>query len=220
MMLIPLLAVVINWHMTLKGQDQKLAPHSVLPFIKFGAFCYVVGSLLQILGAASAPGAPPGPPQDASEAMQSTFALVSGLGGQIASVTRFTHYGPGVTALFLFGFLGMVAAGGIYYIVPKLTQCEWPSAQLIKFHFRCGAAGVVFVATALVLAGLRQGAAVNNSSVPFLETVRSTIPFLGMSTLGMLLLLAGGLALGLNLARLLMHCRCSDCCPSVARAGV
>lgn len=220
MLLIPLLAVALNWHLTLKGQDKKLGPNPYLAFFKFGALCYIVASLLQIVGLLHTPGSLIRWPQDISEAIQSTFSVVFGLASQISDVTRFTYYETGVTSLFLFGFFLAVAAGGIYSIVPKLTQCEWPSAPLVKLHFGCTVAGAVLLAASLIVGGLRQGAAMNNPSVAFLDTVRATVPFLGMGTLGILLLLVGNLALGINFARLLLHCRCSECCaPSSAASS-
>jgi cytochrome c oxidase cbb3-type subunit 1 len=219
MMLVPLLAVAVNWHMTMKGKDQKLAPSPFLPFFKFGAFCFILASLLQIVGLLRAPASVSGHSHDLSETVQSTFALAFGLLGQFAEVARFTHYGNGVSSLFLFGFFAMVAAGGIYYAVPKLTQCEWPAPELMKWHFRCAAAGAALLAASLIIGGIRQGAAMNNPSLAFLETVRSTVPFLGLGTLGMLLLLVGNCALGINFARLLLNCRCSECCPSPTNPG-
>jgi len=214
MMLVPLLAVATNWHLTMKGTDQKLGPNPILPFFKFGAFCFIVASLLQIISLLRAPSSVSAHHQDLSETIQSTFAVVFGLLGQIAEVARFTHYGNGVSSLFLFGFFVMVAVGGIYYVVPRLTQCEWPAPALMKFHFRCGAAGAAFLGASLIIGGIRQGAAMNNPNLAFLDTVRGTVPFLGMGTLGMLLLLVGNCALAINFARLLMNCRCSECCPS------
>ncbi|MBI4660052.1 MAG: cbb3-type cytochrome c oxidase subunit I [Verrucomicrobia bacterium] len=225
MTLIPVLAVAINWRRTLLTGDRKLAPNPVLSFFKFGAVCYVVASLIAIAGLVQAPVELSAQHKDMSETIQLTFAFLSRLMGGISEVAEFTHYASGVAFLFLYGFFAFVALGSIYYIVPKLTLCDWPSAPLLRLHFWSGAAGVVLLVAPLVLGGVRQGAALNNADLPFLETVRGTIPFLGTSTLGLLLLFVGNVSLAVNLARLLARCRCLECCglakdPGTGRAPV
>lgn len=214
--LIPVLAVLVNWHVTLRGPSQKLAPNPILPFLKFSAFCFASGSLLGILSLLHSPTDLAANPHDMTDRMLGTFTLVFSLVSQINALTQFTYFGNGLTALFLYGFFGMAMTAGIYYIVPRLTQCEWPSQKLIQFNFFAASVGVVLLVIPLMIGGIRQGAAMNDPNIGFLEIVRGSLPFLGTSTLGMLLLLAGNTALGINLARLLLNCRCFECCPSAA----
>jgi cytochrome c oxidase cbb3-type subunit 1 len=189
MMLIPLLAVAVNWHGTLAGAYGKVLAHPVLRFIVFGAASYVVGSLLGSVG---------------------TLRTV-------AKVTQFTLFTTGLSHLHLFGFFATVLAGAIYYIVPRLAQVEWPSPSLVNIHFWSAAAGVVFASIPLLIGGILQGLALNNPNVAFLEIGRSSLPFIGMSTLGYLLLLFGNLALLANLTKLLVAC-CRNCCQTVSRS--
>ena len=59
--------------------------------------------------------------------------------------------------LSLFGFFAMVMFGAIYYIVPRLTQQEWPSAGLVKFHFWASASGILLCVVSLIAGGVQQG---------------------------------------------------------------
>jgi cytochrome c oxidase cbb3-type subunit 1 len=189
MMLIPLLAVAINWHLTMANDCAKVLAHPVLRFVVFGAACYLLGSALGIAGSLRT----------------------------IGRVTHLTLFTNGVTSLLLLGFVATVLAGAIYYIIPCLTRLEWPSERLITFHFWSNVAGVILCALPLIIGGVIQGLALNDPKVAFLEAARSTLPFIGMSTLGQLLLLAGNLALLVNLIKLLVLC-CRFFCSDVRRA--
>jgi cytochrome c oxidase cbb3-type subunit 1 len=122
-----------------------------------------------------------------------------------------------------------VLFGCLYYIVPRLVQVNWASEGLKRTHFGCSAAGVAIVFLALTFGGISQGWKLANPDVPFLLIVKGTIPFVGMSTLGLLLLLVGQITFALNLSRILRTfcepiCRefCAEICGCgpVAKAGV
>jgi cytochrome c oxidase cbb3-type subunit I len=187
MTLIPVIAIAMNWHLTITRDCSRVLTHPVLRFIIMGAACYLIGSGLEILGALRS----------------------------VSRVALFTHYESGVTMLRLLGFIGMVGAGSIYYIMPRVTQYEWPAPKLIEVHFWLAAAGVALVIFGLVGAGILQGLKLQDPAVPFINTVRATIPFLGFTTLGELLLIGANGALLFNLARLLRACACSCCCVTV-----
>ena len=54
-----------------------------------------------------------------------------------------------------------------------------------------------------LIGGVIQGRGLMDSNVPFIDAIRSVLPFIGLSTLGIMLLLLAGLALLLNLGRLM-----------------
>jgi cytochrome c oxidase cbb3-type subunit 1 len=195
MMLIPVLAIALNLHRTMGMKSgmkcAALKTSIVLRFVLAGAFCYLLSNLLGIAGALRS----------------------------VNEVTLFTVYELAETNLHLYGFLGLVVVGGIYYIVPRIAESEWPSAGMIRFHFWTAVAGVALMVVPLVLGGILQGFKLNDAQVPFLSVVRSTIPFLGMSTLGGLLLLAGSAALLINVIKILPAC-CGCCCPKVSNSAM
>ena len=188
LLVVPLIAVALNWFKTLAGARAQAMSHPILRFVVFGAVCYVVAGLLGAVG---------------------TFRSVS-------PTTRFTLFAIGINQLQLFGFLTMVFTAGIYHIIPRVTRCEWPSSRLVGLHYWTAAAGVVLTVVPLVIGGVIHGRGLNDPNVPFVDAVRSVLPFIGLGTLGILLLLVASLALVLNLARLMAIwvptcCRTSAC---------
>jgi cbb3-type cytochrome oxidase subunit 1 len=144
---------------------------------------------------------------------------------QVASVTNFTYAVVARNNLLLHGFVGMVLFGCLYYIIPQLTQMKWPNEKWIRVHLLCSVIGVALLFLGLGLGGVLQGLKLANPTVPFMEVVRGTVPFVGLSTLGVLLLLAGQLAFVANLAGLLRTfltpiCQsiCAECCGFVPAA--
>ncbi len=180
LMLVAIVCVGLNWHMTLAGRYDRIKESLTLRFIAFGAACYFIASLEGIL-----------------------LSLRS-----VSALTEFTYVPFAQTQLFLWGFFAMVAFGGIYYIVPRLTRVDWASAKLVRAHYWCSAAGIGLYFVSLTIGGLVQGIRLNNPEVDFVSAVKSTIPFVGLSTLATLILLAGQLALLKNL--------CSVACPLTA----
>lgn len=174
-LLVPLLSHGLNWHLTNAGNCCAWKKDHVLRFVLFGAACYLVHGLAGVLVA---------------------FPSVS-------ATTQFTYAVPARQHLFLHGFIGMVLFGSLYYILPRLLQVEWPSQKSIRIHFSCTVAGVALLFVALTFGGILQGRNLADPSVPFLTVVRKTIPFVGLSTLGMLLLLIGQVAFVSNLAGML-----------------
>jgi hypothetical protein len=70
----------------------------------------------------------------------------------------------------------------------------------------------------LIIGGVVQGLRLNDASVNFLNVVNLTKPFLGMSTLGVVLLLAGSVALALNAGWIVCAGFFGCCLPGDARA--
>jgi len=97
----------------------------------------------------------------------------------------------------------MTAFGAIYYIVPRATRMAWPSDKLVRTHYTCSAAGIGTLFLALLLGGLIQGYRLNETTADVVRITRGTIPFIGLGTLGLLLLLVGQAAFLKNLFTLL-----------------
>ena len=171
MMLIPVAAVGLNHHMTMKGHFKELKYSPTLRFVVFGAMAYTAVSV-----------------QGAIEALK-----------KWNEVTHFTHYTVGHAHLGLYGFYAMTMFGSMYYIVPRLTQREWASPLLIRIHFWCAAVGITIYFVGLSIGGWMQGLANLDANVPFIKIVQSTVPFLMSRTLAAILLTTGHVVFAVSL---------------------
>lgn len=166
MMLIPVITVAINHHMTMVGNFRQLRYSPTLRFIVFGAMSYTAVSV-----------------QGSLQSLRT-----------VNEVTHFTHYTVAHAHLGVYAFFTMIMFGSIYYIVPRLTGWEWASARLISFHFWTTALGMALYFLALTFGGWWQGLEMNNPDVPFLTIVQNTLPYLRVRTGAGLLMAAGHLA--------------------------
>ena len=188
--LIPLLAIAMNWNNTLAGGSAYWKESLPLRFVLFGAVAYLLAGALSI-----------------------TDSLP-----QVSQTTHFTFFTTARTQLLLYGFFGMTMFGAIYYIVPLLTQSEWPSAKWANQHFTLAALGIALHVASLALGGVFQGRALNDPNKSFLDALHIGLLFFRVSTLGDVLMLAGNGLLALNLGVWLVRC-CRACCvPAIVAA--
>ncbi len=165
MMIIPVLAVAVNHHMTTFKHFHMLKYSPTLRFTVFGAMAYTAVSL-----------------------QGSAMALRS-----VNEVTHFTHYTVGHAHLGVYAFSTMLLFGAIYYIMPRLSKWEWPYPSLVKWHFWLTAIGVIIYVVALTIGGWYQGLDMNNPEVDFITSVIGTIPYLYLRSLGGTLMVVGHL---------------------------
>ena len=176
-----LLAAVIgngfNWQATCcaVGSGDAGRKDPVLGFIKFSGFAYLAYGL--VTAVTSLP--------------------------QVAEITNFTYAVVARNNLALHGFVSLALFGSLYYILPRLAQVEWPSQRSIRLHLNLTLVGVVLLVFGLGAGGVIQGLKLANPSIPFMDIVRGTVPFVGLSTLGVLLLLIGQCIFLVNLLKLL-----------------
>jgi cytochrome c oxidase cbb3-type subunit I len=163
LMVVPLIAVAMNWYLTSEGKSGALRQTDTGRFIWFAALSYVVAAGAQIL-----------------------------LGNRtVSEITQFTYTEIARTQLVLHGFVGMALFGAIYYIVPRIAEEEWPALKHVRLHCTLYAVGVALLVIGLAAGGILQGLRMNQSTTDFVPVIKSTVPFVGISTLGWLLLLAG-----------------------------
>jgi cytochrome c oxidase cbb3-type subunit 1 len=205
-LLVAVISNGLNWYLTcragcISGQSSTWKTDSIFGFVRLGALAYLIHGVVSAV--MSIP--------------------------QVAAVTNFTYATVARNNLLLHGFVGMVLFGCLYYILPRLVQVKWPNEKWIRVHLLCSMIGVALLFLGLGLGGVLQGFKLARPAVPFMDVVRGTVPFVGFSTLGVLLLLVGQLALVANLAGLLRAfltpiCQsfCAECCGGVpaAKAGV
>lgn len=163
LMVIPVLAVAVNHHMTVAGRFASLRYSPTLRFIVIGAMAYTAVSL------------------------QGSFTALM----KINRITHFTHWTIAHSHTGAYGFVAMAMFGAIYYILPRLTRREWPSAALIRWHFWLSVTGIALYVVALSVGGVLQGLAMADPNQPFSASVIVTIPYLWARTVGGLLLTVG-----------------------------
>jgi cytochrome c oxidase cbb3-type subunit I len=175
MMTIPVVTVGLNHHWTMWGSFHKLKDSPVLRFMVFGGMSYTVTSLHGVL-----------------------LALRS-----VSEVTHFTHSTVAHAHQGMYAFFTMVMFGSIYYIMPRITQVEWPSARLIRFHFWATALGIMAYVVPLTIGGTLEGMGMLNPDVPFLDpskpsVVGMTLPYLKLRSFSGKLIFLGHLAFAIS----------------------
>jgi cytochrome c oxidase cbb3-type subunit 1 len=166
MMIIPVLAVAINHHMTMRGHFHRLRYSPALRFTVFGAIAYTLVSL-----------------QGSFEALK-----------DFSEVAHFTHYTVAHAHLGAYGFSTMILFGLFYYMVPRLTGREWASPRLIRAHFWCSAVGISAYFVALSVGGWWQGRMLNNPDVPMASIITYLQPHFFTRSVAGVLMVAGHLA--------------------------
>ena len=85
----------------------------------------------------------------------------------------------------------MVLFGAIYYIMPRLSGCEWLSSSLISLHFLGSAYGGCMGAAMLILSGLASGSALNDADSNFSQVLELGNSYYWGHTMSFVLLLGG-----------------------------
>jgi cytochrome c oxidase cbb3-type subunit 1 len=176
MMVVPVVTVGINHHMTMVGHFSALRWSPTLRFVVFGAMSYTLVSLQGSLTAIRA----------------------------VNRVVHFTHYTIGHSHLGMYSFTTMMLFGSMYYMMPRLVGREWPSAFLIRLHFWSVAIGVVLYVGALTVGGIQQGFNLQNADMPFLEIVRRTLPYLRTRSWAGILMTIGHIAFAVSFFRIVL----------------
>jgi cytochrome c oxidase cbb3-type subunit 1 len=188
MMVIPVLVVGVNHHLTVVGLHKAGWASPTIRFVVFGAINYTVVSLFG-----------------------SAMAL-----RHVNEVTHFTHFTVGHAHHGVYAFFTMIMFGGVYYMLPRLLSREWPNAFLIKVHWWMCAMGIILMVVALQIGGWIQGLQMNALSeegtpvYTFLEVVENTKPWLWARSISGLMILIGHLAFAINVAWIIFSPKTED----------
>jgi len=156
MMVVPVIAVAINQHLTVLGSFRALLYSPTLRFIVLGGMMYTAASV-----------------QGSLQALRA-----------VNTVTHFTHYTVAHAHLGLYGFFTMIMFGSIYFIMPRVMKWEWPYPWMISAHFWLVLVGFGIYFTGLSFGGWYQGLAMLDKDIPFMQSVALTIPYLQARTVG------------------------------------
>jgi cytochrome c oxidase cbb3-type subunit 1 len=150
LLVVPILAVAGNLHLTMKGQFERIKTNLVLRFLMIGALFYGLSGIW-----------------DAINALRT-----------IDQITQFTVAVSARTYLTLFGFVSFVTAGAIYFIVPRLLGRYWKFAGLVRWHFWLGVSGLGFLVFDLTIAGVLQGLGLMDPKITVPAILDLIAPFL------------------------------------------
>lgn len=174
MMIIPALAVALNLHFTLDGHYAPMAWSPALRFTVAGVSMLIFTWF---------------------------FSAINSL-PVVNAVTNFSDISRGLNLLGNYGFFSMTAFGAIYYIVPRLTGKEWPSACFISWHFWLATVGVLLGVVVMLLGGLIQGFGLQDVGITFRSTMDFVFPFRFVAAISAVLILGANLAFALVFAGL------------------
>jgi cytochrome c oxidase cbb3-type subunit 1 len=153
LLLIPVGVVGVNHHLTTLGNHKHVRSSPTLLFTYFGSLFYPVSGI--------------------------ALALISL--GATGFTFQFTHAWYGYQIAAVYAFFSMCMFGAIYYIVPRLSGCEWLSVRLIRNHFWFSVYGIGTIVVSSLVAGVAQGGSLNNPenwAADFAKVVQNSHPYI------------------------------------------
>lgn len=176
-MVVPVIAVAVNHHMTVLGRFRALGTSPVLRFVVAGAMMYTLASL-----------------QGSLTSLRS-----------VNTVTHFTHYTIAHAHLGAYGFASFVFFGAVYFFMPRITGVEWISRRLIDLHLVLAGLGFAVYFGALTVGGVQQGLAMLDVDVSFVQSMVGTKPWLWGRTAGGTLMTLGHFVFAAHLVAILVR---------------
>jgi len=137
LLLIPVICVSVNHFLTVRGQHGLVQVSPTLRFVFAGAVAYV-----------------------ACHVVAAFLVLSPGL-------SQFTAAWDGFQFMLVYSYFSMTMFGAIYFILPRLTGCEWLSPQMIRIHFWANVYGGSPIGVFLIIGGFFQAEALNRWSSGF-----------------------------------------------------
>ena len=134
LLLVPMTAVMLNHYQTMRGSHELVTVSPSLRFTFFAAIGFVT-----------------------------TCVMCAALSSM--SVSRYTFLSYASDAVQMTGyymFFSFAMFGAIYFIVPRVTGCEWVSGKWIRLHFWSSAYACIFLCFVLLVAGFSHGAAIES----------------------------------------------------------
>jgi cytochrome c oxidase cbb3-type subunit I len=175
--IVPVVVVAMLIHQTLGGQWARLWTNPPSRFIFLGTLAFLVAGLMKV----------------GVSAVDDHHAL--GL----------TWFAPAQAQLSTFGFFGLVLFGAAYWIVPQLTGLQFPAPKLLRAHLWLALLGLLLAVVPLAIGGVLEMLRLEDAANPFMQVVKTTLPFLRVSTMGDLLLALGNLFFLVNLVWLALR---------------
>lgn len=170
LLIVPILTIALIGWKTIRGAEYKCKGGSFC-MIKFGFVAFLLSALM--LFASACP--------------------------HFSRVTEFTWFGAAQSQLQLYGFFAVTMFGAIYHILPRAVGIGFAFPKLIRVQHWLAILGVVLFVASLAVGGIEQGLKLQDANVPFADVTKTTLPFLRVSTTGILLMLLANLLFALNI---------------------
>ncbi len=175
-LLVPVLTVLTNFFMTMKGKWSAAADHIALRFAIFGG----VGYLLTCI--------------------QGPFQATRSVNWYI----HFTNWVVGHAHLALFGTFSFFVFAASYYIIPRVTGRKMYSKPLAVWHFWLVALGIIIMVLDLVIAGLVQAAGWH-AGIPVDQWVVELVPYWWIRSFSGVMIVFGSALYMFNVYKTVFH---------------
>lgn len=173
-MIIPVVAGTTNFAMTFKGSWHKVSGSYTLPFFIVGTIFYFTGSL-----------------QGTAEAFRYTNLI-----------WHFTDFTVAHSHITMYGIVAFFLWGGIYAIVPRLTQLE-PPQLTVGIHFWMSFIGLMFYSIPLMIGGTLRGLMWMEGK-PFIDSLVLMAPYWLWRAIGGTLMWISHLIFAYNMYRMIV----------------
>jgi cytochrome c oxidase cbb3-type subunit 1 len=187
MMIVPVVAFATNHALTMQGYWKTVVYSPTLRFMVMGGIAYILVSL-----------------QGTVEALRS-----------VNTITHFTHFTVAHAHLGMYAFVAITLSGGIYFVMPRVLEREWPFPRWIAAHFWLDVVGITVYVVSLSIGGWRQGLAMLDATRPFIDSVAVTLPWLKGRSIGGVLMTLGHLVFAVHFLAMAL-----DLGPRRARAAL
>ena len=142
-MILPVVAFMMNIYLTMRGNWNRFFSSVPLRFVITGWAAYILVSY-----------------QGSHQALRGINLL-----------THFTQYVPGHAHLALMFFSASVIIGGMYYVIPRIYDCEIYSRTLANVQYSIYVVGFIFFFAGFLLTGLVQGTSWVHQGLPVWEVM-------------------------------------------------
>jgi len=163
MLMIPVWTLVWNFLATMKGQWHRLRDNVPIKFLMTGTIFYLLTCF-----------------QGPMHALRAVNAIVSK-----------TDWIVGHAHMAVLGAFSFFAIGGAYYSVPRMLKTRLHSEALADASFWLWLVGGLSFFVSLWIGGFLQGLQWNDTSIPFIDTVKFMYPFWAVRLVGGTLMFVG-----------------------------
>lgn len=144
LLFIPVSSAVTNFIGTMMGQWHQLRTNVPFKFLAAGVLNYIIVCI-----------------QGPTQALR-----------PVSAVVHLTDYIIGHSHLALFGFVSMIAYGGLLYATPRMFRRPLYSEGIAEWSFWLSFLGLWIYVISMTISGIYQGLLWQNPHIPFIATVR------------------------------------------------
>jgi cbb3-type cytochrome oxidase subunit 1 len=155
-MVLPVVAFMMNIYLTMRGNWNRFFSSIPLRFVVTGWAAYILVSF-----------------QGSNQALRGVNLL-----------THFTQYVPAHAHLALLFFSASVVMGGMYYVIPRMSNIHIYSRKLANLQYSLYVIGFVFFFTGFTLTGLVQGTAWIHQGLPVWSVLPGLVPYMALRAMG------------------------------------